>query len=318
MHMILTSSERCRGVNRLGSHLNIGDIVARKSYNKDIFFKIVDMVETETGQVKARLRGLDVRLLADSPLEDLAKVEDGHLKEYRRKFIECNNNNLKKIFSRRSKVRGFEMMRVEEKSGENFFELPGRVLHIDGNLEYLNLCTAIYEQLGVKSEGVHVPENEQPASVPGLMKKYSPDILVITGHDGIIKTSEGYTDINNYHNSRYFVEAVRAARKIECNMDNLIIFAGACQSYYEAILAVGANYASSPKRVLIHAFDPVFIVEKIAFTPINEIISIDEVIGNTITGMDGLGGIETRGKYRRGFPKSRYLSQRADNDNIME
>ncbi|MHB9094776.1 MAG: sporulation peptidase YabG [Eubacteriales bacterium] len=290
----------------MDTNLNIGDIVARKSYNNDVFFKIVEMVKTDSGQVKARLRGLDVRLLADSPLEDLTKVEGEHIREYRKKFIRQNNDSLKKIFSRRAKDQGLKLLRLEDKFQGDFFEMPGRVLHIDGNLEYLNLCIEIYEQLGIKSKGIHIPENEQPASVPELLKENSPDILVLTGHDGIIKSTERYSDIENYHNSKYFVEAVRAARRIECNRDNLIIFAGACQSHYEAILSAGANYGSSPMRVFIHAFDPVFIVEKIAFTPISQIISINEVIDSTITGIDGLGGIETRGKYRKGFPKSPY------------
>jgi len=177
---------------------------------------------------------------------------------------------------------------------------------VDGNMEYLNLCMGIYEQLSINSKGMHIPENEQQASVPDLLKRYEPDILVLTGHDGIIKSTEAYSDLNNYHNSKHFVEGVRAARRMENNKDHLIIFAGACQSHYEAILAAGANYASSPNRVLIHAFDPVFIVDKIAFTPINEIISINDVIDSTITGNEGLGGIETRGKYRKGFPKSPY------------
>lgn len=285
---------------------NIGDIVARKSYNRDIFFKIVDLVKTGTGETSAKLRGLDVRLMADSPVDDLIKVEGDHLREYRKNFIRQNNDNLKKIFSRRVKERGSHMARSVETLPGDFFEMPGRVLHIDGNLEYLNLCMGIYEQLSINSKGVHIPENEQPASVPGLLKKYEPDILVLTGHDGIIKSTEAYSDLNNYHNSKYFVESVKTARRLENDKDNLIIFAGACQSHYEAILAAGANYASSPKRVLIHAFDPVFIVDKIAFTSINEIISINDVIESTITGTEGLGGIETRGKYRKGFPKSPY------------
>lgn len=285
---------------------NIGDIVARKSYNHDIFFKVVDLIKTGSGETSAKLRGLDVRLMADSPVDDLIKVGSDHLREYRKNFIQRNNDNLKKIFARREKDRGPQMVRLAETAREDFFEIPGRVLHIDGNLEYLNLCMGIYEQLGINSEGIHIPENEQPASVPAMLKKYNPDILVLTGHDGIIKVSEAYSDLNNYHNSRYFVESVRAARTQESNKDNLIIFAGACQSHYEAILAAGANYASSPKRVLIHAFDPVFIVDKIAFTPISEIISINDVIDSTITGIEGLGGIDTRGKYRKGFPKSPY------------
>lgn len=289
--------------------LNVGDIVARKSYNHDVFFKVVEIINSETGETKAKLRGLDVRLFADSPLEDLVKVEGEHIREYRRRFINKNNECLRKIFARRVKQQAVNVIQENSKLPRGFFEMPGRVLHIDGNLEYLKLCMAVYEQMGIKARGIHIPEDEQPAAVPELLNSSKPDILVLTGHDGIIKSTEAVSDLNNYHNSKYFVEGVKAAREIECDMDNLIIFAGACQSYYEALLSAGANYASSPRRVFIHAFDPVYIAEKIAFTHISQTISINEVIDSTITGTDGLGGIETRGKYRKGFPKSPYLSQ---------
>ncbi len=34
-------------------------------------------------------------------------------------------------------------------------------------------------------------------------------------------------------------------------MDELVIFAGACQSHYEEIIKAGANFASSPHRILM-------------------------------------------------------------------
>jgi len=286
--------------------IRVGDIVARKSYNNDIYFKVNEVMESDSGEVRVKLLGLDVRLFADSPVEDLVKVDREKIREYRKKFIKTNNDCLKRIFERRSKERSNSLIRTQNETVEDFFEIPGRVLHIDGNPEYLNLCMAIYEQLGIHASGMNLPEAEQSASVPELLKKYSPDILVLTGHDGIIRSGADFSDLNNYHNSKYFVEAVKAARRIECNRDNLIIFAGACQSHYEALLEAGANYASAPLRVLIHAFDPVFIVEKVAFTSVNRMIVTSEVLENTITGTYGLGGIETRGKFRMGFPKSPY------------
>ena len=102
------------------------------------------------------------------------------------------------------------------------------------------------------------------------------------------------------------MESVRRARKFEPGRDDLIIFAGACQSHYEAIIEAGANFASSPQRIFIHAFDPVFIVEKLAYTSIYDVIAIKDIINNTITGIEGVGGIETRGRLRMGYPKSPY------------
>jgi len=75
---------------------------------------------------------------------------------------------------------------------------------------------------------------------------------------------------------------------------------------FKKIIEAGANFASSPYRVLIHALDPVMVCEKIAFTSINQVISPQDVISKTITGVKGIGGIETRGKYRDGFPREPY------------
>ena len=121
------------------------------------------------------------------------------------------------------------------------------------------------------------------------------------------KNANDFLDVNNYRNSKYFIDAVKVLREYNSSYDELVIFAGACQSCYEAILDAGANYASSPSRVLIHCLDPVFICEKVAYTRIDKVVSITDVIENTITGIKGIGGLQTRGKYREGYPKSPYV-----------
>jgi spore coat assembly protein len=244
--------------------------------------------------------------MADAPVEDLIKPDTSYIREYRRRFIKRTNNCMRKTLARKIKEKTNVQAQTNLQAPESFFDLPGRVLHVDGNKEYLNLCLALYEQLGIKAKGIHIPENEQPASVPDLIQEHSPDIIVLTGHDGVKNVGQPYSDLNNYYNSRRFGDAVKAARRVDCDRDNLVIFAGACQSHYESLLESGANFASAPLRVLIHAFDPVFIVEKVAFTPINQTVSTSEAVANTITGIKGIGGIETRGKFRRGFPKSPY------------
>ena len=64
----------------------------------------------------------------------------------------------------------------------------------------------------------------------------------------MIKKGTGFNDIYNYRNSRHFINTVIEARKWNKNGKELAIFAGACQSYYEAIMASGANFASSPRK----------------------------------------------------------------------
>ena len=83
---------------------------------------------------------------------------------------------------------------------------------------------------------------------------------------GMIKNGTGFTDIYNYRNSRYFINTVKEARRASKDKD-LVIFAGACQSFFEAIMDSGANFASSPARVLIDFMDPLAIAEKVAITP---------------------------------------------------
>lgn len=282
-----------------------GDLVARKSYGQDVIFKIHKIFRSNEGKDCADLKGLGVRLLADAPLEDLTKMSADEITKFKHDFMRQNTESLKRIFSRRQLDREKYLSRGAKKNIE-FFEVPGQVLHLDGDPEYLELCMTTYKQLGIKAKGFRVAEEKQPQVIVNLLKEHMPDILVLTGHDALIASTKEYADLNNYRNSKYFVEAVKNARSYEKSKDDLIIFAGACQSHYEALLGAGANFASSPQRILIHAFDPVFVAEKLAFTPINKTISLNDIISSTITGFDGVGGVETRGKFRLGLPKSPY------------
>ncbi|APQ96990.1 sporulation peptidase YabG [Clostridium botulinum] len=300
--------------------MEIGDIVVRKSYKKDITFKIID-IKQEQGREIYTLKGVNVRIIADSPYEDLEEVSVATMTKKEEVFTSKVNNSIKKILddrkfrggdkgkhlNKKSKIEKMYRTNKNIKTKELYFGRPGKILHIDGDSEYLDTCLKVYKQLQLDVVGEKVLEKEQPDKILSLVKLYKPDIVVITGHDAVLKEAENYTDINNYRNSKYFVKTVGVLRDYERNYDDLIIFAGACQSCYEAILDAGANYASSPGRVLIHCLDPVFLCEKIAYTNISNIVSIEDALENTITGIKGIGGLQTRGKYREGFPKSEYV-----------
>ena len=108
-----------------------------------------------------------------------------------------------------------------------------------------------------------------------------------------------YYDIYNYKNSRYFIETVREARRYERNNNaNIAIFAGACQSYFEAIMAAGANFASSPARILIDFIDPLIVAERIATTEKYKYITIDDIANELRDGKKGISGIGSNGKLR--------------------
>ncbi|MFC4768530.1 sporulation peptidase YabG [Effusibacillus consociatus] len=281
----------------------VGDRVARKSYDKDVLFMVIDV---DPSSRVATLKGMEVRLLADAPFEDLVPVADQEWQSHMLQHSRREADSLRLIRMRRLIEKEKQMLRsgVKLQEGKEFFERPGRVLHLDGDGSYLNKCMLFYEELGLPANGHHVSESRMADVLPHFLESYQPDILVITGHDGLIKKGQDTTKIYNYRNTENFIHAVQVARKYERSLDELVIFAGACQSYYEAILEAGANFASSPKRILIHALDPVLVAEKVAYTPINQTINIYDVVQSTITGTDGLGGLESRGKYRLGLPRT--------------
>ena len=283
--------------------LRIGDIVVRKSYGGDIFFKITDITNRENIGVVILLEGINLRLVADAPPSDLIKPSLSDIDMKDAEYEEMINRNIRNILARRKQgeTGGTRYFRSDEVFGR-----AGKVLHIDADEEYLNTCLKAYKKLNIEVTARLMDEPDQPGEVVGLLNEIKPDILVLTGHDGILKGQNNYKDINSYRSSKYFIEAVKNARGYESSLDELVIFAGACQSFYEAIIEAGANYASSPHRVLIHALDPVFVCEKVAFSSINKVLTIQEAVSNTITGVKGVGGLETRGKYREGFPKSPY------------
>lgn len=84
----------------------IKDAVTRKSYNNDIVFTIEDIIDDIY-----ILKGLNVRLTADSYEDDLVLYK-GEIKPNDESLIERIDENLDR---------------------EDFFYLPGKILHIDGD-----------------------------------------------------------------------------------------------------------------------------------------------------------------------------------------
>ncbi|KEZ49625.1 MULTISPECIES: sporulation peptidase YabG [Metabacillus] len=288
--------------------VKIGDIVARKSYQCDVLFRVIDLKQTEDGNWAAILYGEEVRLIADALCDDLAVIDDRERMErkvHEKEKLEQSLYLLKQDYRLLQEKREYQAT-ANYSHNEEFFHLPGKVLHLDGDPTYLQKCLSLYERVGVPVFGVHVKETEMENVVAELIEEYRPNILVITGHDAYSKHKGPINDLNAYRHSKHFVQTVRNARKAVPHLDQLVIFAGACQSHFESIIRAGANFASSPSRVNIHALDPVYIVAKISFTPFSERINVWDVLRNTLTREKGLGGIETKGVLRTGMPYRRH------------
>lgn len=276
--------------------MRIGDIVTRKSYNNDIIFRMTGIIND-----KAILSALDYRLIADSAFDDLQYAHTRQAVDvkpinkdivspfrifHKHRPLEKNNAslNLSRITPIRSSVK------------------CGTVLHIDGDIYYLNLSLSQYRKAGISAVGINMEESSQPEIILDLLKTYKPSILVVTGHDSLKKETPHSSDINDYINSKHFVESIKAAREFNPDYDELVIIAGGCKSFYEELMAAGANFASSPDRVLINITDPVNVACKFASTSVNQYLDIDTIAKEVLSGSGTIGGIETRGQCRKVKP----------------
>lgn len=254
-----------------------GDIVSRNSYQNDILFYVEKIVKTENRGKVAILKGVTIRIEADAPVDDLELPNESRIKE-----------NLKRI----DKQIEFTNDYIDNRNVIRY----GKILHLDGDRSYSEKTEKYYKKRGLNYIVKHVMEFRQPMVVRNLLQRYRPDILVITGHDGMIKNGKNYNDINNYRNSRYFVKSVNEARRWNSDKNELVIFAGACQSYYEAIMSAGANFASSPARILIDFMDPLIVAEEVSITNKNKLIMMSDLEGKIRNGRRAVSGIGAKGK----------------------
>lgn len=293
--------------------MNLGDLVVRKSYGGDVTFRVENILQN-----RAVIKGTEFRLLADSPLDDLVQVPPTRITERGQqaqiKAIESLSwlHKDRQEQSQRSgeSVSGATGTWAPTPKEAGFFEVPGKVLHLDGDALYLKKSLSLYEQLRIPAEGHHIHESKMAETLYRLLPRVRPDIVVITGHDGVLKQQQAYDlySLSSYKNSQNFVAAIQVAREYERNFDALTIVAGACQSHFEALLGTGANFASSPGRILIHALDPVYIAAKASFTSVRDTVNLSDVLNHTISGNQGMGGIETRGSFRIGMPRLQNLA----------
>lgn len=258
--------------------LRRGDLVVRISYNKDIIFRIDRIIKLTNGQEYAILKGITARIEADAPLEDIEKAE-----EYR---VERAEENIEKII---------EKMKIGKKS-RSCIVRTGKILHLDGDRRYSEKSNRYYKKMGLNAIVKNVPENRQPIVVRELLEKYNPDVLVITGHDAMLKNGMNYANIYNYRNSNNFIKTVKEARQWAKSSNKLVIFAGACQSFFEAIIDAGADFASSPGRILIDFVDPLIVARRVAITDKKKFVSGYDIAREIKEGDKGVSGIGAMGR----------------------
>lgn len=248
-----------------------GDIVARISHNFDIIFVIHEIIDTT-----AILQGVYVRLVADAELEDLKLVDETSLSRYENEDLDYQKSI---IDSYKNKIG----------------HITGKILHLDSDPNYLNKCLNLYRSLNIYAYGIVVNEIDLAKNIIGYIKKVRPNIVILTGHDSY--NNKGLKDLNNYKNTIHYLNAVVKIREYY-SLDDICIYAGACSSNFEALIAGGANFASSIDRKNIEAYDPAIVGILAAITPMNQIIEIKNLYNFSKMKKGSIGGIETYGKMR--------------------
>ena len=162
----------------------------------------------------------------------------------------------------------------------------------DGDKEYLDRCLEFYKKANVLAFGVYSDEKQMAYNIVIYLEDIYPDLVVISGVVSLV-----------IQISKYFKEAVKVCRRFQKDYDKLIIIGGACQSEYDMLIKAGANFASSPKKVNIHALDPWSIALPLSLLDKTKEVDLIELLDKTSNGKDGIGGVNTRGVMTTGYPR---------------
>ena len=122
-----------------GNNMNIGDIVIRKSYDGDIKFKVVD-IKIENAEEIYVLKGTSVRIIADSREDDLEVVEEDYQGEQEKILNKRVCRAINNAINYRQENNINIVSNQKKNRNELVFGRPGKILHIDGDSEYMENC----------------------------------------------------------------------------------------------------------------------------------------------------------------------------------
>lgn len=239
--------------------------------DKDIIYEIVSKKGDDV-----LLKGINYRRIITAKKEDIVKVSNEEMKQLSENDRKYYNNVI-------AKTRG----------NKNNKYILGTVLHIDADEEYLQKSVKLYKEIGIYCYPILCKETDIVNKVISFPDNFIPDVIVITGHDYYSGNSK--KDLNSYTNSKYYIDAVKSVKR---KFNNSIIIAGACQSNFESLIANGAHFASSPKRINVHVYDPAIIAINVCTTSFKNIVNFDKMEKNIINLHDAFGGVEVYGKMR--------------------
>lgn len=256
--------------------MQVGSLVIIKDDTQRCLYKIYEMYN-KNEETMCLLYGVYYRITREENIDNLIEASE--------KLIDEEESKDKKYY--------LNIIKRNERSPKQKYVL-GKILHIDGDCDYLNKCLELYKEIGLYAYGKCIPEDKMNIEIGKYLLEIDPDIVVITGHD--LYNNKGLKELDNYANTKNFMKVVKEVRKIKAK--SCVVIAGACQSNFEALIASGADFASSPKRINVHTYDPAIIAIKASITSITKLISSEDLYKYIENGRDAYGGLQTFGKMR--------------------
>ena len=114
-----------------------GDLVERKSYNKDVIF-VIDRILRIKGEDIAILKGIEKRIVADSKLSDLEILGS-----------DVAGKRIRRVDNRLDE-RAEEYLKSKEKRFSSPYMHTGKILHLDGDRKYSEKSVNYYRKLRLK------------------------------------------------------------------------------------------------------------------------------------------------------------------------
>lgn len=144
-----------------------GNIVSRNSYGNDIIFSVNKIIKLNNNKKIALLKGIEVRIEADAPIEDLKILSKEEQKKREEKLEKRIISKIEKEITKNANRRK-EVVHT------------GKILHLDGDKKYSEKSIMYYKKMNLNAIVKNIAENKQPRIVYRLLQVYNPDILVIT------------------------------------------------------------------------------------------------------------------------------------------
>ena len=115
--------------------LKKGDVVGRISYEKDVYFTIDRILTSSINKQIAILKGINVRVVADSDVKDLELINKKELVNSIKKYDLDFENRVSKYtkYLTRQKI------------------YTGKILHLDGDRKYSEKSLRYYNKMGLNA-----------------------------------------------------------------------------------------------------------------------------------------------------------------------